>query len=54
MVTATVRGNGGTVTLAASTLGALQNGTNTIDWTEITTTTSVPRSPRRYLSTVRA
>ena len=42
VVTAIVRGNGGNVTLAASTLGALQNGANTIDWTEITTATSVP------------
>ena len=41
-VTAIVRGNGGNVTLAASTLGALQSGTNTINWTEITTATSVP------------
>ncbi len=42
IVTAIVRGNGGNVTLAASTLGALQSGTNTINWTEITTATSVP------------
>lgn len=42
VVTATVRGNGGNVTLGASTLGALQSGTNTIAWTEITTATSVP------------
>lgn len=42
VVTATVRGNGGNVTLGASTLGALQSGSNTIAWTEITTTTSVP------------
>ena len=41
VVTATVRGNGGNVTLAASTLGALQSGTNTISWTEITTATTV-------------
>jgi hypothetical protein len=42
VVTAIVRGNGGNVTLGASTLGALQNGSNTIAWTEITTATSVP------------
>jgi hypothetical protein len=42
VVTAIVRGNGGAVTLGASTLGALQSGANTINWSEITTTTSVP------------
>ena len=39
-VTAMVRGNGGNVTLGASTQGALGNGTvgETIPWTQITTT----------------
>ena len=41
-VTARVRGNGGSVTLAASTAGALQSGTNTINWTEIATATTDP------------
>jgi hypothetical protein len=37
-VTARVRANGGNVTLAASTAGALSNGAgNSIDWNEITT-----------------
>jgi hypothetical protein len=38
-VTAMVRGNGGNVTLSASTPGALGNGLgDTIDWSQITTT----------------
>jgi hypothetical protein len=38
-VTAIVRGNGGNVTLAASTAGAIGNGAGgSIDWNEITTT----------------
>jgi hypothetical protein len=40
-VTAVVRGNAGDVTLSATTLGALGNGSgDSIDWTEITTTPS--------------
>lgn len=40
-LTAVVLGNGGTVSLAAATLGALGNGSgNTIDWSQITTTSS--------------
>jgi hypothetical protein len=37
-----VRGNGGNVTLAAVTNGAISSGANQISWTEITTTTSAP------------
>jgi len=40
-VNATVRGNAGTVTLGASTLGGLTSGANSINWNQITTATSV-------------
>jgi hypothetical protein len=45
-VTARVRGNGGNVTLAATTAGALSNGSGgSIDWTEITTTLAAGTLP---------
>jgi len=44
VVTAKVIGNSGNVTLNATTVGALNNGTaaQTISWTQISTTSSVP------------
>lgn len=49
-VTATVLGNGGTVTLAATTGGPIGNGTSTINWSEITTTSSNPSLPAPVLA----
>jgi len=45
-VTAIVRGNGGNVTLAASTAGAIGNGSgDSINWNEITTTAAALSTP---------
>jgi hypothetical protein len=51
-VNVAVVGNVGSVTLAANTPGALNNGvvTNTIDWTQISTTASNPALPAPVLA----